>query len=192
MCYRAICRIAVYYRATCKIAISYLAIYKIEIYLCAICKKGISYCWICRVGVSYGANCRIVTLYRAVYRVWACYRAISMIGFSYRAICKVGVCYRAIGISYRAICLLKTFWQKKQRDVSNGRSNFLKSYLWWFRNLACGDLIGTNGIEKNLVHGPPRLVWGKGLVWLSMKEVLIWSRREAEGLVLIFLSFAVL
>ena len=180
------------YRAICRIAISYLAIYKIEIYLCAICKKGISYCWICRVGVSYGANCRIVTLYRAVYRVGACYRAISMIGFSYRAICKVGVCYRAIGISYRAICLLKTFWQKKQKDVSNGRSNFLKSYLWWFRNLACGDLIGTNGIEKNLVHGPPRLVWGKGLVWLSMKEVLIWSRREAEGLVLIFLSFAVL
>ena len=31
-------------------------------------------------------------------------------------------------------------------------------------NLTCGDLIGTNGIEKDLVHGPPGLVWGKGLV----------------------------
>ena len=27
-----------------------------------------------------------------------------------------------------------------------------------------GDLIGTNGIEKDLVHGPPGLVWGKELV----------------------------
>ena len=63
---------------------------------------------------------------------------------------------------------------------------------WTLGNLACGDLIGTNAIEKDLVYGPPELAWGKGLVWLSVSEVLIWSGRETEHLVLIFFSFAVL
>ena len=63
---------------------------------------------------------------------------------------------------------------------------------WTLGNLTCGDLIGTNGIEKDLVHGSPGLVWGKRLAWLSASEILIWSGRETEGLVLIFLSFALL
>ena len=83
----------------------------------------------------------------------------------------------------------RSFLTGKLRDVSNVRLNFRKFYCWWFGNLACGDLIGTNGIEKDLVHGPPGLVWGKGLVWLSVSEVLIWSGRETEGLVLVFMSF---
>ena len=77
-------------------------------------------------------------------------------------------------------------------DIIVGWLNFGRSYLWWFRNLACCDLFGINRIEKELVHGPPGLVWGKVLVWLSVSKDLIWSGRETEGLVLIFLSFAVL
>ena len=58
----------------------------------------------------------------------------------------------------------RNFLTGKLRAVSNARLNFRKSYLSRFRNLACGDLIGTNGIEKDLVDGSPGLVWGKGLV----------------------------
>ena len=111
---------------------------------------GTSYREICRVAVCYRAVCRIGIFYRAICKVGACYRAICMIGISYCAICKVGVCYRAI-------CKIGF------RDVSNTRLNFRKSYLWSFTNPACGDLIGTIGIESNLVHEPSGLVWGKGL-----------------------------
>ena len=142
-------------------------------------RHSISYRAICKAGVCYCAICKIEICYRAICGVGVCYRTICMTGISYRAICKVGVCYRAI-------------WNIVNRDVCNARLNFRKSYLWWFTNLACGDLIGTNGIEKDMVHGPPGLVWGKGLAWLSVSEVLIWSGRETEGLVLIFLSFALL
>ena len=128
------------------------------------------------IGTSYRAICGVAVCYRAICKVGACYRAICIIRISYYAICKVGACYRAI-------CKIG-FW-----NVNNARLIFRKSYLWWFTNLACGDLVGTNGIEKDLVHGPPGLVWGKGLVWLSVSEVLIWSGRETEGLVLVFMSF---
>ena len=54
------------------------------------------------------------------------------------------------------------------RDVAEARLNFRRSYLWWFRNLACGDLIGNNGIQNEPVDVPPGLVWGEGMVWLSV------------------------
>ena len=158
---------------------------------------GTSYRAICRVAVCYRAVCRMGISYRAIFKVAVCYRAICRIGISYRAICKVGACYRAIcmiGISYCAICKIGVCYcaicKIGFRDVSNARLNFRKSYLWSFTNPAWGDFTGTNGIEKNLVHEPSGLVWGKGLAWLSVSEVLIWSGRETEGLVLIFLSFA--
>ena len=138
---------------------------------------GTSYRAICGVAVCYRAICRIGISYRAICKVGACYRAICIIRISYCAICKVGACYRTM-------CKIG-FW-----NVNNARLIVRKSYLWWFTNLAGGDLVGTNGIEKDLVHGPPGLVWGKGLAWLSVSEVLIWLGRETEGLVLIFLSFA--
>ena len=53
-------------------------------------------------------------------------------------------------------------------------------------------MIGTNGIEKDLVHGTLGVVWEKGLVGLSVSKVLIWSGGDTEGLALMFLSFAVL
>ena len=86
----------------------------------------------------------------------------------------------------------RNFLTGKLKNVSNAGLNFRKSYLWWFRNLVCGDFIGTNEIETDLFHGSAGLAWGKGLVSLSVSEVLIWWGRETEGLVLIFLSFAVL
>ena len=46
--------------------------------------------------------------------------------------------------------------------------------MWWFRNLACGDLIGNNGIQNEPVDVPPGLVWGEGMVWLSVCG-LQWS-----------------
>ena len=148
---------------------------------------GTSYRAICRVAVCYRAVCRMGISYRAIFKVAVCYRAICRIGISYRAICMIGISYCAIckiGVCYRAICKIGF------RDVSNARLNFRKSYMWSFTNPACGDLIGINRIEKNLVHEPSGLVLGKGLAWLSVSEVLIWSERETEGLVLIFLSFA--
>ena len=57
--------------------------------------------------------------------------------------------------------------------VVEARSNYKKSYLWWFKNPACGDWTGSNGIEKNWVGLPPGLVWEKGggaVVWFSVSE----------------------
>ena len=131
---------------------------------------GTSYHAICRVAVCYRAVCMIGISYHAIFKVAVCYRAICRIGISYRAICKVGAYYRAIcmieisccaigkiGVCYRPICKIGF------RDVSNARLNFRKSYMWSFTNPACGDLIGINRIEKNLVHEPSGLVLGKGL-----------------------------
>ena len=36
-----------------------------------------------------------------------------------------------------------------------------KSDLWWCRNIACGDLTGSNRIRKKRVPVPSGLVWGK-------------------------------
>ena len=77
-------------------------------------------------------------------------------------------------------------------DVVEAGLNLGRSYLWWFRNLACGNLIGTKGIENGLIHGSSGLASKQGLVWLSVSGVLIWSGRKTVGLVSIFLSFAVL
>ena len=55
-------------------------------------------------------------------------------------------------------------WQPQtgDREVVEPRSNYKKSYLWWFRNIACGDPTGRNGIEKDRVRVDPGLDWGKG------------------------------
>ena len=47
-------------------------------------------------------------------------------------------------------------------EVVEGQSNYKKSYLWWFRILACGDSTGSDRIEKDQVGVTPGLVWGKG------------------------------
>ena len=47
-------------------------------------------------------------------------------------------------------------------DVVQTRANFKRFYLWSFKNPACGDFIGSNGIVKDQVHVPHGLVWGKG------------------------------
>ena len=38
------------------------------------------------------------------------------------------------------------------------RSNYEKSYLWWFRKIACGDSNGSSQIEKDRVGAPPGLI----------------------------------
>ena len=53
-------------------------------------------------------------------------------------------------------------------DVAEAQLNFRRSYLWWLRNLACGDLIGNNGIEIEPVYVLPGLVSGEGMVWWSV------------------------
>ena len=52
------------------------------------------------------------------------------------------------------------------RDVVEAQSSFKRSYLR-FTSAACGDFIGSNGIEKDRVPVPPGLVlgkWGERLV----------------------------
>ena len=46
-------------------------------------------------------------------------------------------------------------------EVGEFRSNYNKSYLWWFRNPACGDVTATNWIVKDRVGIPPGPVWEK-------------------------------
>ena len=178
VCYRANCRIVTLYHAIC-----YCANCRILTLYCAICKIVISYSAICKVGVCYRAICMIGISHHAICKVGVCYHAIGKIGITYRAICKRAISYSAIckvGVCYRGICKNCRNCRNFLRDASNARLNFRKSCLWWFRNHACGDLTGTNGIEKDMVHGPPGLVWGKGLVWLSVSEVLIWSGRKTR------------
>ena len=77
-----------------------------------------------------------------------------------------------------------------RRDVVEPRLKFRRSYSWWFRDLACGGLIGSNGIDS--VHVPLGLVWGEGMVWLRVcvdcSDHLISSGRKTEGLVWYFCS----
>ena len=47
-------------------------------------------------------------------------------------------------------------------EIVEGRSDYKKSYLWWFENIACGDSTGNSQIEKDLVRVPSGFVWGKG------------------------------
>ena len=47
-------------------------------------------------------------------------------------------------------------------EVVEARSNDKKSYLWWFRNPACGDSTESNRIEKDWIGVRPGLVWGNG------------------------------
>ena len=52
-------------------------------------------------------------------------------------------------------------------------SNYKKSYLWWFRNPACGYSTGSKQIEKDQFGVPPGLFWGVGgggVVWFSVCE----------------------
>ena len=44
------------------------------------------------------------------------------------------------------------------REIVEGRSDYKKSYLWRFRNPACGDSTGSKLIEKDRVRLPPGLV----------------------------------
>ena len=178
ICYRPICKVAVCYRAICKIEVCYNADCRIVTLYRAICRVAVRYCVICGVAVSYRAICKM--------GIYLC--AICKKGVFYRAICKVGVCYRVIcrvGISYRAICMIGIFWWESffflcghsppaAENVVEARLNFRRPYLRWFRNFTCGDLIGNNGIEKDPVHAPPGLVWGEGMVWLSVCG-LQWS-----------------
>ena len=66
------------------------------------------------------------------------------------------------------------------------QSNCEKSYLWWFRNLACGDLTGSNQIKKDQFGVPPGLAWTKGrgrLVWFSVCEAPLddWGNDGSGG-----------
>ena len=46
-------------------------------------------------------------------------------------------------------------------EVTEARSNYKKSYLCWFRNLAYSDTSGSDRIEKGLIGVSSVLVWGK-------------------------------
>ena len=54
------------------------------------------------------------------------------------------------------------------REVAKARSNYLRTYLCWFRNPAFGDSTGSNVIEKDRLGVPPGLFWekwGEGVMW---------------------------
>ena len=46
------------------------------------------------------------------------------------------------------------------REELVARSNCKRSYLWWLRNLVCGDSTGSNGVGKDWVRLFSGLVWG--------------------------------
>ena len=61
-----------------------------------------------------------------------------------------------------------------------------KSYLWWFRNPACGNSTRSPRTEKDQVLVPPGLVWGKrrgGVVWFSVCEAPLddWTNGGSVG-----------
>ena len=183
---------AVRYHALWEIAVSYCAAYKIGIFLCATWKMGSSYCAICQIALRYRAISKMAVPYCAAWKIGNSFWATCKIGISYRAICKIGVCYRVncttvtlyhaickiavryraicrIEISYGAICMMNFLIESLvYGDVVEARLNFRRSYLWWFRNHACGVLIGTNRIEMDLLNVPPGLAWGEGLAWLRV------------------------
>ena len=65
--------------------------------------------------------------------------------------------WRVGGMQVDGICCYRLL----QRKVVEARLNYKRSYLWWFRNAACGDSTGSNGTEKDLVRLPSRHTWEK-------------------------------
>ena len=61
------------------------------------------------------------------------------------------------GLEAHGICNSRLVY----REVVEAQSGYKKSYLWQFRNIACGDSTGINQIEKDKVCIPPGLVWEK-------------------------------
>ena len=56
------------------------------------------------------------------------------------------------------------------KEVVEARSNYKKSYVWWFGNPVYGDSTGSNLIEEDQGPVSTRLVWGKreeGALWYS-------------------------
>ena len=47
------------------------------------------------------------------------------------------------------------------REAVENLRHYKKSYFWWSENPTCGDPTGSNWIEKDQDHVPPRPVWGK-------------------------------
>ena len=47
------------------------------------------------------------------------------------------------------------------REVVDARSNYKISYLWWFRNLACGNSTWSNLTKKDQLSMLPGLAWEK-------------------------------
>ena len=58
-------------------------------------------------------------------------------------------------------------------EVVKAQSNYKKPYLWWFRNLACGDSNGSNRFEIDRVGvlpGPFHGNEGREVVWFIVSE----------------------
>ena len=58
-------------------------------------------------------------------------------------------------------------------EVVKAQSNYKKSYLWWFRNLTCGDSNGSNRLEIDRVgvlSGPFHGNQGREVVWFIVCE----------------------
>ena len=58
-------------------------------------------------------------------------------------------------------------------EVVEVRSNYKKSYLWWFRNSTCGYSTRSKRIEKEQVGASPGIFCGEGrggVVWFSVCE----------------------
>ena len=55
-------------------------------------------------------------------------------------------------IKMESVSGLQVYWICSRRlvysEVVEARSNYKKSYLWWFRNSACVDSTRSNWIEK--------------------------------------------
>ena len=118
-----------------------------EIFYRTICKIAVCYHAICRIAFSYCAICKVVISYRAICKKGTTCRATCKKVMCYRAICMIGLCDRKSG----------------RRGCNQGSIEFWEILLVMIQK-SYGDLIGSNVIEKDLVHGPSGLVWGKGLV----------------------------
>ena len=65
------------------------------------------------------------------------------------------------GLKVHGICNRRLL----SKDVVEIRLNCKKSSFWWFGNPVCGELTGSNRIEKDQGHVSARLVWGKRTEW---------------------------
>ena len=80
------------------------------------------------------------------------------------------------------ICNRRLLYKK----VIEARSNYKKSYFWWFGNPACGESTGSNKMKKIQGRVSAGLVWGKRGE-NGKRDLLRAERLQTIGLMVVML-----